>query len=139
MAALTPDLLAAVEQRPGRKFPLVDAVVIPSFMPRVIVSLQMIRHIVMWKLRGPSQEEKRQQAEKARTALLSMLGKVPGLLQMEVGIGSVSSEQEADLVLSSTHDSWEALKAYATHPAHEPVKQLIGELRTERRVLDFEA
>ncbi len=92
----------------------------------------------MWKLRGPSQAEKREQAEKARTALLSMLGKVPGLLQMEVGIGSVSSEQEADLVLNSTHDSWEALKAYATHPDHEPAKELIGQLKTERRVIDFE-
>ena len=98
----------------------------------------MIRHIVMWKLRGPSPEEKRQQAETARAALLSMLGKVPGLLQMEVGIASVSGEQEADLVLNSTHDSWEALNAYATHPDHESAKQLIGALRTERRVIDFE-
>jgi Stress responsive A/B Barrel Domain len=49
----------------------------------------MIRHIVMWKLRGP-------------------------------------------------HDSWQALEAYASHSTHEPVKALIGGLRTERRVLDFE-
>jgi hypothetical protein len=98
----------------------------------------MIRHIVMWKLKGPSVEEKRQQAEQAREALLSMFGKVPGLTQMEVGIGLVSGEQEADLVLSSTHDSWQALSDYATHPDHEPVKKLLGELRTERRVVDYE-
>ena len=98
----------------------------------------MVRHIVMWKLRGPSAAERRTQAEQARAALLGMLGNVPGLLQMEVGIGSISGEQEADLVLTSTHDSWEALKAYASHPAHEPAKRLIGELKTERRVVDFE-
>ena len=98
----------------------------------------MIRHIVMWKLRGPSAPEKRQQAEQARGALLGMLGKVPGLTQMEVGIGALEADDRADLVLSTLHDSWQALEDYATHPAHEPVKTLIGGLRTERRVLDFE-
>jgi len=98
----------------------------------------MIRHIVMWKLKGPSAEEKRQQAEQARAALLGMRGLVPGMTEIEVGIGSVSGEQEADLVLSSTHDSWQALADYQDHPAHAPVKQLIGGLRTERRVVDFE-
>lgn len=98
----------------------------------------MIRHIVMWKLKGPSPEERRQQAEQARAALLGMQGLVPGLSQLEVGIGSVFGEQEADLVLVSTHTDWEALNVYQSHPAHEPVKKLIGELRVERRVVDFE-
>lgn len=98
----------------------------------------MIRHIVMWKLRGASAEEKRSQAEQARAALLGMLGKIPGLTQMEVGIGALQADDRADLVLSSLHESWQALEAYGTHPAHEPVKALIGGLRTERRVLDFE-
>lgn len=92
----------------------------------------------MWKLRGPSAEEKRTQAEQVREALLGMFGKVPGMTQIEVGIGLVSGEQEADVVLSSTHDSWQALADYQKHPAHEPVKELIGSLRTERRVVDFE-
>jgi Stress responsive A/B Barrel Domain len=98
----------------------------------------MVRHIVMWKLRGPSAAERRAQAEQARAALLGMVGKVPGLKELEVGIGSVVGEQEMDLVLSSLHESWEDLATYANHPAHEPVKALIGTLRTERRVIDFE-
>jgi len=92
----------------------------------------------MWKLKGTTPEQKRSQAETARAALLGLLGKVPGLTQMEVGIGNVSGEQECDLVLSSLHDSWEALAVYGDHPAHESVKKLIGELRTERRVVDYE-
>lgn len=98
----------------------------------------MIRHIVMWKLRGPSPEERRQQAEQVKAALLGMRGKVPGMSSIEVGIGTASGEQEADVVLSSLHESWEALAEYAKHPAHEPVKELIGALRTERRVVDYE-
>ena len=97
----------------------------------------MIRHIVMWKLRGPSAEERRSQAEQCRTALLGMLGKVPGITQMEVGIGAGSGEQEMDLVLSSLHESWEALAAYGNHPDHEPVMERIGTLRTERRGLYY--
>jgi len=92
----------------------------------------------MWKLKGPSADDKRRQAEQARDALLGMRGKVPGMTEVEVGIGSGSAEDEADLVLSSTHESWQALRDYQLHPAHEPVKKLIGELRTERRVVDFE-
>jgi hypothetical protein len=99
----------------------------------------MIRHIVMWKLKGPSAEERRSQAEQVKAALVGMLGKIPGMSQVEVGIGATSGEQECDVVLASTHDSWQALADYQQHPAHEPVKQLIGSLRTERRVVDFEA
>jgi hypothetical protein len=98
----------------------------------------MIRHIVMWKLKGPSVEERRLQAEQAREALLGMFGLVPGLTKIEVGIGLVSGEQEVDLVLTTTHDDWDALAVYQNHPAHEPVKKLIGGLRTERRVVDYE-
>jgi hypothetical protein len=98
----------------------------------------MVRHIVMWKLKGPTTEEKRLQAEQAREALLGMFGQVPGLTKIEVGIALVSGEQEADLVLTTTHDSWQALSDYQSHPAHEPVKQLLGALRTERRVVDYE-
>ncbi|HVY29070.1 MAG TPA: Dabb family protein [Polyangiaceae bacterium] len=98
----------------------------------------MIRHIVMWKLRGPSPEERRAQAEQVRGALLGMRGLIPGMSQLEVGLGTVSGEQESDVVLTSTHDSWQALDDYQKHPAHEPVKQLIGSLRTERRVVDYE-
>jgi hypothetical protein len=103
----------------------------------MLASLQMIRHIVMWKLRGAI-EEKRRNAEQARAALLSMFGRVPGLSQMEVGIASVSGEQESDIVLTTTHESWAALTEYSNHPDHEPVKKLIGDLRTERRVIDYE-
>jgi hypothetical protein len=134
MVALTQDLLTAAEQPPGRKFPARGR----EKTRGVVTCRPMIRHIVMWKLRGPSQEERRSQAEQAKAALLGMLGKVPGLQQMEVGIGPGSADDESDLVLSSLHDSWQALKDYAVHPDHEPVKQLIGSLRTERRVIDFE-
>ena len=92
----------------------------------------------MWKLRGPSAEERRRQAEQVRAVLLDMRGKIPGMSSLEVGVGVASGEQEADVVLCSTHDSWQALADYAQHPDHEPAKSLIGSLRIERRVIDYE-
>ena len=99
----------------------------------------MIRHVVMWKLRGPSADEKRGQAARIRTALLGLVGKVPGMLDLSVGIGEpASDEQRPDLVLITTHENWQALETYQKHPDHQQVAELIGELRTERRVVDFE-
>lgn len=99
----------------------------------------MIRHVVMWKLRGPSDEERRAQAEQVRGALLGLVGKIPGMTNLEVGVGKAHGEQQADVVLSTTHDSWQALEVYQQHPEHQAAAKLIGELRSERRVVDFEA
>lgn len=71
-------------------------------------------------------------------ALESLIGVVPGMSSLEVGVAGAGEEHGADVVLISTHDDWEALAAYQKHPAHLEVARLIGEFKTERRVLDFE-
>jgi hypothetical protein len=98
----------------------------------------MIRHVVMWRLRGPSPDDKRRQGERVQRALESLLGVVPGMSSLEVGVAGAGDEHGADVVLISTHDDWEALAAYQKHPAHLEVARLIAEFKTERRVLDFE-
>lgn len=98
----------------------------------------MIKHVVMWRVRGTSAEERREQAEKIRGALESLRGKVPGMSSLEVGIGVGGDEQLGDVVLISTHDSWEALKGYQIHPVHVEAARVIAAARIERRVLDFE-
>ncbi len=98
----------------------------------------MIRHVVMWKLRGPTDSERNAQAEQVQLALLGLVGKIPGMSSLEVGLGSASGEQLCDVVLTTTHDSWQALEAYQNHPEHQAAAKLIGELRVERRVVDYE-
>jgi len=98
----------------------------------------MIRHVVMWRLRGPSPDDKRQQAERIRHALEGLDGIIPGMSSLEVGVAGAGDEHGADVVLISTHDDWVALAAYQKHPAHLEVARLIGEFKIERRVLDFE-
>ena len=98
----------------------------------------MIKHVVMWKVRGSSADERRDQAEKIRTALEPLRGNIPGMSSLEVGIGSGGDEQLSDVVLISIHDDWAALKGYQVHPAHVEAARVIAGLRIERRVLDFE-
>jgi hypothetical protein len=98
----------------------------------------MIRHVVMWKLKGPSEAERRAQALQVHAALVGLRGKVPGMSSLEAGVGKAEGEQACDVVLVTTHDDWAALEAYQQHPDHQRVAQLIGELRVERRVVDYE-
>jgi Stress responsive A/B Barrel Domain len=98
----------------------------------------MIKHVVMWKLRGTSLEEKREQALRVRVVLEGLRGIIPGMSSLEVGVRPAADEQLGDVVLISTHDDWAALKAYQVHPAHVEAARVIGAVRIERRVLDFE-
>ena len=100
----------------------------------------MIRHIVFWKLRpeykqGPAVPD----AARMELSLGAMRTGIAGLRHIELQRNALESAEGADLVLYSEFDSWEALDAYQTHPLHEDFKKLIGPLRTERRVADFEA
>jgi Stress responsive A/B Barrel Domain len=98
----------------------------------------MVKHVVMWRLRGASAEERRDQADKVRVALEALRGNIPGMSSLEVGIGAGGDEELADVVLISTHADWAALKDYQVHPAHVEAARVIAALRIERRVLDFE-
>lgn len=98
----------------------------------------MIKHVVMWKLRGPSDQEKQTQAEQVKVALLALRGKIPGMQSLEVGAAPKAEGEQSDVVLITTHDDWGALEIYQKHPDHLVAARVIGELRTERRVVDFE-
>jgi len=74
----------------------------------------MIKHIVCFKLKNPTEEECR----KAADVLLSMKGNVELLRDIQVGIDFLRSERSYDLILEVILDSKEALDAYQEHPYH---------------------
>ena len=97
----------------------------------------MIRHIVMWNVRGASRDEKLANIERLKASFHSLRGRVPGLLHLEIGVDSSGVDYACDVVLVSDFESQAALDAYATHPEHLRVKAEIGDMRTARHQVDY--
>jgi len=97
----------------------------------------LIRHIVMWNVRGANAAEKAAGVEQLRRSFHSLRGRVPGLMRIDIGVDSSCVDYACDVVLYSEFESQAALDAYATHPEHLRVKQEIGDLRIARHQVDY--
>ena len=97
----------------------------------------MIRHIVMWDVRGATAAEKAAGVAQLRRSFHSLRGRVPGLLRLEIGADHSRVDYACDVVLYSEFESQEALDAYASHPEHLRVKQEVGDLRIARHQVDY--
>lgn len=88
---------------------------------------------------GLSEEEKATIKASIKEGLESLLGVVPGLVDIKVQIDGRLASSNADLMLDCTLESEEALKGYAVHPAHVAVAN--GRVRpytAVRSCLDFQ-
>ena len=98
----------------------------------------MIKHIVAWRLKDSAYDNSKEvNAQLIKEKLENLRGKIPGLLEIEVGIDFSKSEQSSDVVLYSVFDSQASLEGYHEHPLHQALLSFIGEARTERRVIDY--
>ncbi len=73
-----------------------------------------------------------------KAGLEGLVGKVPGLLEVHVNIDPLETSN-ADLMLDSTLESFDALKGYAVHPDHVAVAD--GKVRPNvknRVCMDYE-
>ena len=73
-----------------------------------------------------------------KQAFESLNGKIPGMRMLEIGLDASCVDYACDVVLYSEFDSPDALTAYANHPEHLRVKELIGEIRIARHQVDYE-
>lgn len=97
----------------------------------------MIKHIVMWKLRGATREERAANATRLADCFHGLRGLIPGLLHLEVGADTSGVDYACDVVLYSEFASQAALDAYASHPEHLRVKQALGDMRIARHQVDY--
>ncbi|MEO8023760.1 Dabb family protein [Polaromonas sp.] len=98
----------------------------------------MIKHIVMWNLRGDTPAEKAASSTLLKRSFESLRGRIPGMLHLEVGIDSSGVDYACDVVLYSEFDSQAALDAYAAHPEHQRVKRELADLRVARHQVDYD-
>jgi hypothetical protein len=98
----------------------------------------MIKHIVMWNVRGDTPAAKAAGIARLRRSFESLRGRIPGLLHLEIGVDASRIDYACDVVLYSEFDSQAALDAYAGHPEHLRVKDELADLRIARHQVDYE-
>ena len=99
----------------------------------------MVKHVILWQLKDElTAEEKEIVKAGIKEGLEGLKGQVPGLLEIQVNINGLSTST-VDLMLDSTLESFEALKAYSVHPAHVAVADSKVRPYTKTRAcLDYE-
>lgn len=97
----------------------------------------MIKHIVMWHVRGSSASEKAEAIAQLKSSFESLRGRIPGLLHLELGIDTSRIDYACDVVLYTEFDTQDSLNAYASHPEHLRVKKEVENLRTSRFQVDY--
>jgi hypothetical protein len=99
----------------------------------------MIKHIVMWSVRGDDVATRAHNLRQLKAEFESLRGRIPGLLHLEVGIDFSRIDYACDVVLYSEFASREALAAYAEHPEHLRVRRVLGDMRIARHQVDYES
>lgn len=96
-----------------------------------------IRHIVMWRLRGETQEERSAARAKVKSLFEGLKGQIDGLTHIEVGLDVSAVDYACDVVLFSEFTDQAALNSYANHPEHLRVREALGDLRIGRFQVDY--
>jgi hypothetical protein len=92
----------------------------------------MIRHIVLWRLKSPDD------FATARAALEGQVGRIPGLLGVEVGRSLNSGRRAVDFALICDFEDGAALEAYHRHPAHMETRAVVDPLVAEHWIADYQ-
>lgn len=100
----------------------------------------MVKHVILWTLNPELSEEEKQKVKfNIKKGLEGLVGKVPGLLSVKVNVDGRLDTSNCDVMLDSTLESFDALKAYAVHPAHVAVADsAVRPYTVQRTCLDYE-
>ena len=95
----------------------------------------MVRHIVLFKFKGDAAEDDRKGLIEA---LRGLKDRISVVRELEVGEDIGGKPNSYDIALNSVFDNFEDVEAYAVHPEHVKVVDMVRE-RCEASVkVDFE-
>lgn len=97
----------------------------------------MIKHIVMWRVRGANQNERAVASQRVKIAFEGLRGQIAGMHALEVGIDKSAVDYACHVVLVTEFCSQAALDRYASDPNHLRVREELADLRTERYQVDY--
>lgn len=95
----------------------------------------MVVHIVTFKFK---EENKKANIIHAKQMLENLMGAVPTLRSIDVGVNFSTEERAMDLSIITVFESKEGLDAYAIHPEHLKVVDFIKTVVEYSKVVDYE-
>jgi hypothetical protein len=84
------------------------------------------------------EEHKKANMIQAKQMLENLMGVVPTLKSIDVGLNFSAEERAMDLSIITTFESKEGLDAYAVHPEHLKVVEFIKRVVDYSKVVDYE-
>lgn len=97
----------------------------------------MINHVVLFKLKEYSTEEKSKVIAELKTLLEGLKDKIEVVKYLEVGLNYELEAKSYDMVLLSHFETIEDLDEYRVHPEHLKVVKRIGETTVSRAAVDY--
>jgi len=94
----------------------------------------MIVHIVLFQFK---EENKKANMIQAKQMLENLMGAVPSLRSIDVGMNFSEEERAMDLSIITAFESKEDLDAYAVHPEHLKVVDFIKTVVEYSKVVDY--
>jgi len=95
----------------------------------------MVVHIVTFKFKD---ENKQANIIQAKQMLENLMGAVPTLKSIDVGLNFSKEDRAMDLSIITIFESKVALEAYAIHPEHIKVVEFIKGVVEYSKVVDYE-
>ena len=95
----------------------------------------MVVHIVMFQFK---EENKKANMIQAKQMLENLMGAVPSLKSIDVGMNFAKEERAMDLSIITSFANKEDLEAYAVHPEHLKVVDFIKTVVEYSKVVDYE-
>lgn len=123
----------------NHKLAMCKAPAMPGHKSRAEMERDMVKHVILWKLKDNlTTEEKKHVKAAIKEGLEGLRGQIPGLVDINVRTEGLASSN-ADLMLDSSFVDEESLKGYSVHPAHVQVADTKVRPYTEIRLcLDYE-
>ena len=96
----------------------------------------MVKHMIVWKFKEEV-TDRRERALAIKEALEGLVGKIEGLLEMQIHTEPLDSSS-GDVFMDSSFESAEALAGYAKHPLHVAIADgLVRPFMALRLAFDF--
>ncbi len=99
----------------------------------------MVKHVILWTLKDEFSPQRKEEIKAGiKENLEALKGKIEGLTEIKVITEGLPSSN-AEIMLDSTFENAEALKAYAIHPDHVAAADgFVRPYTATRACMDFE-